>query len=200
MSKKSLWSVLLGFSVVVMGQTASAETPSDFDLGAVSGKAQTSNLKIGVVDVMSLIDKSAQMEQARKKMEKEFSPREKKLNGEKEEVNKMQEKLTKEAEVMSEDEQKKITKEVMKRVRDIKQEEEELRADFNQARNEEMGKLQKSISEAIRSLAKEEHFDLILHEGVVFASDAINVTAKVGSRLEGSGGAATAAPAKAPKR
>ena len=81
-----------------------------------------------------------------------------------------------------------ITKEVMKRAREIKQEEEELRADFNQTRNEEMGKLQKSISEAIQSLAKEEHFDLILHEGVVFASDAINVTAKVASRLEVGGG------------
>ena len=188
MSNTSLWSVLLGFLLVVNAQTVGAEQAADFDLGAGGGRGQTSNLKIGVVDVMSLIDKSAQMEVARKKMEKEFSPREKKLNSEKEEINMMQDRLTKEAEVMSEDEQKKISKEVMKRVREIKQEEEELRADFNQTRNEEMGKLQKSISEAIQSLAKEEHFDLILHEGVVFASDSINVTAKVASKLEVGGG------------
>ena len=196
MSNKSLWSVLPGIFLIMIAQTASAEPAADFDLGTTgSGKGQTSNLKIGVVDVMSLIDKSAQMDQARKKMEKEFSPREKKLNAEKEEINKMQEKLTKEAEVMSEEEQKKVTKEVMGKVRAIKQEEEALRADFNQARNEEMGKLQKSISEAIQSLAKEEHFDLILHEGVVFASDSINVTAKVASKLEGAGSAT-----KSPKR
>ncbi|MEI7868164.1 MAG: OmpH family outer membrane protein [Candidatus Methylumidiphilus sp.] len=189
MSKISMGSLLLGFLLVMNAQTASAEPAADLDLGATGGgRGQTTNLKIGVVDVMSLIDKSAQMEQARKKMEKEFSPREKKLNSAKEEINKMQERLTKEAEVMSEDEQKKITKEVMNKVRAIKQEEEELRADFNQARNEEMGKLQKSISEAIQSLAKEEHFDLVLHEGVVFASDSINVTSKVASRLEGAGG------------
>jgi outer membrane protein len=188
MSNTSLRSVLLGFLLVMNAQTVGAEQGADIDLGAGGGRAQTSGLKIGVVDVMSIIDKSAQMEQARKKIEREFSPREKKLNSEKEEVTKMQERLTKEAEVMSEDEQKKIAKEVMKRAREIKQEEEELRADFNQTRNEEMGKLQKSISEAIRSLAKEEHFDLILHEGVVFASDAINVTSKVASKLEIGGG------------
>ena len=190
MSNRSRWCLLLGWlTIMYVPPSAAAEPVPDFDLGTGGAKGQTSNLKIGVVDVMSLIDKSAQMDQARKKMEKEFSPREKKLNGEKEEINKLQERLTKEAEVMSEDEQKKITKEVMSKVRAIKQEEEELRADFNQARNEEMGKLQKSISEAIHSLAKEEHFDLILHEGVVFASDSINVTAKVAGRLEGAGSA-----------
>jgi outer membrane protein len=188
MSKTSLWCVLLGFLWVMTVQTAEAEQAADIDLGTVGGRGQTSGLKIGVVDVMSIIDKSAQMDQARKKIEREFSPREKKLNAEKDEVTKMQERLTKEADVMSEEDQKKITKEVMKRAREIKQEEEELRADFNQTRNEEMGKLQKSISEAIQSLAREEHFDLILHEGVVFASDAINVTAKVASRLEVGGG------------
>jgi outer membrane protein len=188
MSNTSLRSVLLGFLLIMNAQTVGAEQGADVDLSAGGGRMQTSGLKIGVVDVMSIIDKSAQMEQARKKIEREFSPREKKLNNEKEEVTKMQERLTKEAEVMSEDEQKKIAKEVMKRAREIKQEEEELRADFNQTRNEEMGKLQKSISEAIQSLAKEEHFDLILHEGVVFASDAINVTSKVASKLEIGGG------------
>ena len=71
MSNKSLWSVLPGIFLIMIAQTASAEPAADFDLGtAGSGKGQTSNLKIGVVDVMSLIDKSAQMDQARKKWKK----------------------------------------------------------------------------------------------------------------------------------
>lgn len=199
MSRTCLWSVLVGCLFVVNAQHAVAEQPSEFDSAtAVGGAAKTSNLKIGVVNVMSLIDKSSQMDQARKKMEKEFSPREKKLLGEKEEITKLQDRLTKDAEVLSEEEQKKLSKEVMRRVREFKTAEDELRQDFNQSRNEEMTKLQKSISDAIAVLAKEEHFDLILHEGVVFASEAINVTAKVASKLEGDASAAGAA--KAPKK
>ena len=185
MSKTSLRSVLLGCLFVMNLQSAGAEQGADFDSAASIGRGQTTGLKIGVVDVMALIDKSSQMEQARKKIEREFSPREKKLNSEKEEINKMQERLTKDAEVMSEEEQKKLSKEVMRRVREFKTAEDELRQDFNQSRNEEMAKLQKSISEAIQALAKEEHYDLILHEGVLFATDSINVTAKVASKLEG---------------
>ena len=194
MSKTSLWCVLLGFLFAFGAQTAGAEQAADFDLGGTGSRPQSSGLKIGVVDVAYLFDKSAQMEQAKKKLEREFSPREKKLDGEKEEVTKMEERLNKEADVMSEDERKKITKEVIKRVRDIKSEEEELRADINQTRNEEMGKFQKSISEAIQSLAKEEHFDLILYQGVGFASEALNITSKVASRIEG--GVSSSKPTK----
>lgn len=186
MSKISLWSVILGLSFALTLPTAGAEQTPDFDSPAVGSRASGSTLKIGVVDVMSLIEKSSQGEQARKTMEREFKPRETKLNSEKEEIAKMRDRLAKEAEVMSEDEQKKQTKDLLKRIDDVRGVEEKLRRDFNETRNEEMGKLQKSIGEAIQSLAREERFDLILSsEGVAYAGDAINVTAKVASRLEG---------------
>jgi outer membrane protein len=154
-------------------------------------------LKIGVVDVMSLIEKSSQGEQARKTMEREFKPRETKLNSEKEEITKMRDRLAKDAETMGEDEQKKQTKDLLKRIDEVRGVEEKLRRDFSETRNEEMAKLQKSISEAIQSLAKEEHFDLVLSsEGVAFAGEAINVTAKVASKLEGG----AAPPSRGSKR
>jgi outer membrane protein len=129
-------------------------------------------------------------------MEREFKPREAKLNSEKEEITKMRDRLAKDAETMSEDEQKRQTKDLLKRIDEVRSVEEKLRRDFNETRNEEMGKLQKSISEAIQSLAREEHFDLILSsESVAFAREAINVTAKVASRLEGG-----VAPSKGSKR
>jgi outer membrane protein len=185
MSKTSLWSVLLGFLWVLNTPSAIAESAADFDTSASSGGSHT-GLKIGVVDVLSLIEKSSQGEQARKTMEREFKPREAKLNSEKEEITKMRDRLAKDAEVMSEDEQKKQTKDLLKRIDEVRGVEEKLRRDFNETRNEEMAKLQKAIGEAIQSLARDEHFDLILSsEGVAFAGETINVTAKVASRLEG---------------
>jgi len=186
MSKISLWCVLLGFSLSLNMPSVRAEQGADFDSAGTGGRS--SGMKIGVVDVMSLIEKSPQGEQARKTMEREFKPRETKLNSEKEEITKMRDRLAKDAETMSEDEQKKQTKELLKRIDDVRGIEEKLRRDFNETRNEEMGKLQKSIGEAIQSLAREEHFDLILtSEGVAYAGDAINLTAKVASKLEGAG-------------
>jgi len=198
MLKTSRWYVLLGFSLLLNMPTAGAEQTPDFDSPSVGSRAQGSGLKIGVVDVMSLIEKSSQGEQARKTMEREFKPRETKLNSEKEEITKIRDRLAKEAEVMSEDEQKKQTKDLLKRIDEVRGVEEKLRRDFNETRNEEMSKLQKSIGEAIQSLAREERFDLILSsEGVAFAGEAINVTAKVASRLEGGVGAA---PSKGSKK
>lgn len=195
MSKSSLWVALLGFALISSAPSAIAETP-DFEApAAASGSSSKSGgLKIGVVDVMTLIEKSSQGEQARKIMEREFKPRETKLNSEKEEIAKLRDKLAKDAETMSEDEQKKQTKDLLKRIDDVRGVEEKLRRDFSETRNEEMGKLQKAIGEAIQSLARDEHFDLILSsEGVAFADQAINVTAKVASRLEGG---AAASPSK----
>jgi outer membrane protein len=196
MSKTSLWCVLLGFLSVMNMSSAGAEQAADFDSASSVGRSQGTGLKIGVVDVMSLIEKSSQGEQARKTMEREFKPRETKLNSEKEEITKLRDRLAKEAEVMSEDEQKKQSKELVKRIEEVRGVEEKLRRDFTEARNEEMMKLQKSISEAIQSLAREERFDLILSsEGVAFAAEATNVTAKVASKLEGA-----AAPSKGSKK
>ena len=190
MSKTSLWCVLLGFLSVSNMPSAGAEQAADFDSASpAAGRGSSAGLKIGVVDVMSLIEKSSQGEQARKTMEREFKPRETKLNGEKEEITKLRDRLAKDAEVMSEEEQKKQSKELVKRIEDVRGVEEKLRRDFTEARNEEMMKLQKSISEAIQSLAREEHFDLILSsEAVAFAGEATNVTAKVAGKLEGAVG------------
>ncbi len=167
MSRTSLWGLMLGFLLAMNASFVGAE-PSDSDSAGSGGRA--SGLKIGVVDVLSLIEKSSQGEQARKTMEREFKPRETKLNSEKEEITKMRDRLIKDAETMNEEEQKRQAKDLQKRIDDVRGVEEKLRRDFNETRNEEMAKLQKAIGEAIQSLAREEHFDLILSsEAVAFA-------------------------------
>lgn len=187
MSKTSLWYALLGFLLAANALPASAEqsTTPDFDSAVGGGHAQGTGLKIAFVDVRYLLMKSEKLQEADKQLHREFDAREKKLTGEKEEFTKSQEHLAKEAATMTEDEQKKVYKDLEKRFREIKEKEEHLRQEVNQRRNEELGKIQKTIDEEIKALVKEEHLDLVLIEGVGFASDAINMTEKVASRLEG---------------
>ncbi|MCC6714130.1 MAG: OmpH family outer membrane protein, partial [Gammaproteobacteria bacterium] len=57
------------------------------------------------------------------------------------------------------------------------------REDVNLRRNEEFGKIQKEIVQSIQDVAKAEGYDLILGEGVIYASDKTDITNAVLERL-----------------
>ena len=133
-------------------------------------------LKIGFVNVAKVMSESPQAEKARKELEKEFSPRRNRLVATTKEIRKMEEKLNRDAAVMSEAERKRLQSSIMKKTREAKRSEEELREDLNIRQNEILGRLQKQIFEAIRELAKEGDYDLLLTDGVIYASEGVNVT------------------------
>lgn len=143
-------------------------------------------VKIGFVNVARLLEKAPQAEKAKKELEREFAPRDKKLVAEQKEIKSLEEKLNKDAAVMSDNEREKLDKDILSRKREAKRLQDEFREDFNLRRNEELTQLQKEIFEAIQSLAKEDGFDLLLTDGVVFASETVDVTGKVEKKLESS--------------
>ena len=149
----------------------------------LSANIQAAELKIGFVNVARLLEKAPQAERAKKELEREFSPRDKKLVAEQKEIKQMEERLAKDSSVMSETERDRLDKDILGRKREAKRAQDEFREDFNLRRNEELTQLQKEIFEAIQSLAKEDNYDLLLTDGVVFASDGIDVTSKVESKL-----------------
>ncbi len=150
---------------------------------AVLTTANAAEVKIGFVNVPRVLEKAPQADKAKKDLEKEFSPRDKRLLAEKKKIKKLQDKLKRDAAVMSEDERRKLERDIMSKSRDVKRTQDEFREDFNIRRNEELGKLQKKVYEAIKRLAKKEKFDLLLTEGVVYASSAVDVTKKVQEQL-----------------
>ncbi|BBL74527.1 OmpH family outer membrane protein [Methylomagnum ishizawai] len=149
-----------------------------------SAGVSAADLKIGFVNVAKLLEKAPQAEKAKKDLEREFAPRDKKLVAEQKELKQMEEKLNKDAAVMSDSEKQRLDKEIISRKREAKRLQDEFRDDFNLSRNEKLSQLQKEIFEAIQSLAKEDSYDLLLTDGVVYASEAIDVTGKVEKKLE----------------
>ncbi|MEN8259004.1 MAG: OmpH family outer membrane protein [Pseudomonadota bacterium] len=155
-----------------------------FILGLMSTVGlNAAELKIGFVNVPRLLEKAPQAESAKKDLEREFSPRDKRLVAEQKEIQQLEGKLSRDAAVMSETERRKMEREILNKRREAKRAQEEFTEDFNIRRNEELGKLQRHVFEAIRSLAKEENYDLLLTDGVVYASEQIDVTAKVQQKL-----------------
>ena len=55
----------------------------------------------------------------------------------------------------------------------------EFREDLNLRQNEEYGLLQRSLLKEVQDYAQQEGYDLIVGDGVLFASNAVNITEEV---------------------
>jgi outer membrane protein len=145
--------------------------------------ASFADLKIGVVNIPAVLEKAPQAEKAKKRLEQEFKPRDNQLVAQKKEIQGMEEKLNKNSSVMSDSERNKVESELQNKIRDAKRSQQEFSEDFNARRNDELGKLQRRIVEAIRAIAKDQEFDLILTDGVIYSSPQMDITSQLQQKL-----------------
>lgn len=136
-------------------------------------------VKVGFVNIASVMEQAPQAEAARKALEKEFSAQDAKLKAERDGILELENKLKTDGDIMSESKRAKLERNILKRKREFKRANEELQEDFNIRRNEELGSLQKDIYDVIVELAKSEKYDLMVTERVLYASDRIDVTDKI---------------------
>lgn len=153
-----------------------------------SASALAADYKIGVVNAVRVLEAAPQAEVAKKKLEQEFAARDKELLSTQKELKTSEDRLAKDGAIMSESERARLEKDVYNKRRDLKRNSDEFREDVNFRRNEEFGKIQRSIVETIQQIAQEQKFDLVLGEGVIFASKAVDITDTVIERLKKSGG------------
>ncbi|HEY5604767.1 MAG TPA: OmpH family outer membrane protein [Gammaproteobacteria bacterium] len=135
--------------------------------------------KIGFVNAARVLEEAPQADSARQQLEKEFAPRDKEIVAMQNDLKKLEEKLARDGAVMSESEQRKIERDVLAFQRDIKRKKEEFREDLNIRRNEAFERLRKRVFEVIVKIAEDKKFDLIVSDGVVFASKRIDITSDV---------------------
>ncbi len=136
-------------------------------------------IQVGFVHVSKVLDQAPQKEQANQKLEKEFAPRNDKIVEQQKALIKLEEELVRDAEIMSADRRRSAELEVIRLKRDIKRMREEFNEDFSLRRNEELRKLQRSVAQAIDKVANDEKYDLVVSEGVLFASKRVDISVKV---------------------
>lgn len=146
--------------------------------------ATADDLKIGVVNAAKVLEQSPQAADARKNLQKEFAPRDKQLVEASKEIKQLEDKMARDGAIMSNAEREKIERDLVVKQRDMQRDREAFREDLNLRRNDELGKLQRRVMEMIVGISKEEHYDLILSDGVVYASDKADITHKVLERLK----------------
>jgi outer membrane protein len=141
------------------------------------------DIKIGYVNAARLLDESPQADEVSKRLKKEFSGREKDLVSKQNDLKKMQDRMQRDGAVMSGEEHSKLDRDIQMLQRDAQRKSDEFREDLNLRKNDEMNKLLGVIQAAIADIGKEQNYDLIVYEGVAYASKGIDLTDKVLEKL-----------------
>ncbi|HKQ31355.1 MAG TPA: OmpH family outer membrane protein [Burkholderiales bacterium] len=152
-------------------------------LGIAWSTSANAELKIGYVNTAKVIEEAPQGEAALKKLETEFSPRDRKIVEMQNRVKDLEQDMEKNALVMKEPDRRTKEYEIATLKRDLRRATQEFREDYNLRRNEELAALQKIVQKAIVDIARQENFDLVLHEGVVHAGSKVDITDKILKRL-----------------
>jgi outer membrane protein len=154
-------------------------------LSVYSGSA-FAEVKIGFVDVAKLSESAPQIHSAQMKMDAEFGSREKEIVALQREIEAMEAALARDGAVMSDSERSKKERAILGKRREGKRVQEEFRDDINIRRNEILRKVNAEIGKAIEEYAKQNGFDLIMAQGVMYSSDKVDITAKILKKLGGS--------------
>lgn len=135
--------------------------------------------KIAFVNQAKLLQKAPQAESARSKLQKEFSKRDKSLVSLQKQIKSSATKLQKDAAILSASELNKLKRKITLLRRDLERDKAAFKEDLSIRQNEELVKLQKSVLKSIQTIAKNENYDLIISDGVIYASKQIDITDKI---------------------
>jgi outer membrane protein len=152
-------------------------------MAMVPGRSAASDIKIGYVNAVRVIEEAPQGVAALKKIEAEFGPRDKELVALQNKIRAMEDNLAANGSAMKDTDRRSREREVLTLKRELKRSTQDFREDYNQRRNEELAALQQLVRKVILEIAKQEKYDLIIHEGVVFAGDRVDITEKVLKKL-----------------
>ena len=140
--------------------------------------------KIGFVNVALLMDRAPQTKVAMGQLEEEFQPRQRDILAKQKELEELGAKVNRDLAVMGETERRNAEREVRDLQREVTRLQTEFREDFNLRRNEELGNLQRALLQEVQTYAQSAEFDLIVGDGVLYASNAVNITDLVLQAME----------------
>jgi len=141
-------------------------------------------LKIGVVNVPALMARAPQAGAVSDALAEEFQPRQREIVARQKELEELGEKVQRDLAVMGETERRNAEKDVRDLQREVARLQNEFQEDLNLRRNEELGDLQRALLKEVQDYAQTAGFDLVVGDGVLYASTAINITENVLRAME----------------
>ena len=180
----------VSFRKVILGSLAAM---------AFAFPAMSAEIKIGVVDYARLFEESPQAKVVRDALQAEFGPRLQQLVTQETTLKQRGEKLQKDVVTMTPDQRSKAEKDLRDAARELERKKGELQDDSNVKRQEEMNKLQRLLFGEVSDYAKAQGYDVVIAEGVLYATPAIDITTAVLNVLKTKPVSAAGPTAPAPK-
>ena len=146
--------------------------------------AAAQDQKIGFVNVALLMDQAPQTKVEMSVLEEEFQPRQRDIVAKQKELEELGAKVQRDLAVMGETERRNAERDVRELQREVNRLQTEFREDFNLRRNEALGKLQRELLQEVQNYAQSAGYDLVVGDGVLYASQAVNITGMVLEAME----------------
>ena len=155
-------------------------------------------LRIGVVNYSKLLQESPQAKSVQEALRGEFAGKQRELTAQQAALKAKQEKLEKDGATMTADQRTRLERELRDGNREYSQKVSDFQEEANARQNEELSRLQSALIAEVQSYALSQKYDLVLADGVIFASSGFDITAAVLASLQSRGALPAAAPAAKP--
>ncbi len=155
-----------------------------FAIGTSVSAVAAEALRTAFVNIPQILEQAPQADAVRETLNQEFAARDVDLAAGDKKLALLKQRLDRDGAGMEEEERRKLERELLTQEREMKRSHEEYSEDRNIRKNEELGKMQREIRLSIVTLAKELAYDLVLESGVMYASDRVDITGLVITRLK----------------
>lgn len=151
---------------------------------ALADEPEAALSRIGFVDIPYLIDRAPQALEAERRLETEFAPRQKELEYQRAQLAELAARLADTSLEMTEVELTQLERETRSLERRVKRSEQDFREELNIQKNNEFKNVRILVLEAIADFGRQQDYDLIVSDGVLFANKRIDVTERILESLE----------------
>jgi outer membrane protein len=153
-------------------------------------QAQAAGLRIAVVNYGQLLQESPQAKAAVASLRAEFAPKQRTLQAEATQLKAKEATLKKNEATMTQDQRDQAELDLRERYQDLARKQSEIQDDVNTRRNELMSQLQRTLVQVVQSYARQQRYDLVLADGVIYADTALDITPAILTALKAQGGRA----------
>ena len=151
---------------------------------AAKATADGKVLRIGVVDVTRVVSESPQAARAKTSMASQFAKRKNELEARSNGLRQDIDRLSQDGTVMSEGDREKLQGDIRDRQRELQMQRSKYNNDVSDAEQKEFDQMRADILEVIDDYAQANDYDLILGDGVLYTSDAVDVTDEILAELK----------------
>ncbi|MCP1726626.1 outer membrane protein [Natronospira proteinivora] len=145
--------------------------------------AAMAEMSVGFVDVNRVMEQSPQAQNVSEQLQREFEPAQSEMRERQQRMQNIQNRLERDSDVMSSDERRELEGEFRDLQRSLQRMQSDLAEDFNARRNEALSNLQRLIMTEVQEYARANDLDLVVGEGVFYASSSVDITDTILERL-----------------